>query len=37
VVARANATLLASDEDVAPVIDPRLAALRIAEADRRAT
>jgi hypothetical protein len=37
VVARANATLLASDEDVAPVIDPRLAAQRIAEADRRAT
>jgi hypothetical protein len=37
VIARANATLLASDEDVAPVIDPRLAAQRIAEADRRAT
>lgn len=37
VVARANATLLASDEDVAPVIDPRLAAQRIAEVDRRAT
>lgn len=36
VVARANATLLASDEDVAPVIDPRLAAQRIAEVDRRA-
>jgi hypothetical protein len=29
--------LLASDEDVAPVIDPRLAAQRIAEVDRRAT
>jgi hypothetical protein len=37
VVARANATLSASDEDVAPVIDPRLAAQRIAEVDRRAT
>jgi hypothetical protein len=37
VIARANATLLASDEDVAPVIDPRLAAERIAEVDRRAT
>lgn len=36
VIARANATLAASDEDVAPVIDPRLAARRIAEADRRA-
>ena len=37
VIARANATLLASDEDVAPVIDPRLAAQRIAEVDRRST
>jgi len=37
VIARANSTLLASDEDVAPVIDPRLAAQRIAEVDRRAT
>jgi hypothetical protein len=37
VIVRANATLLASDEDVAPVIDPRLAAERIAEVDRRAT
>jgi hypothetical protein len=37
VIARANATLSASDEDVAPVIDPRLAAQRIAEVDRRAT
>jgi hypothetical protein len=37
VIARAAATLLYSDEEVAPVIDPRLAAQRIAEADRRAT
>jgi hypothetical protein len=37
VIARANATLSASDEDVAPIIDPRLAAQRIAEVDRRAT
>lgn len=37
VVARASATLSASDEDVAPVIDPRIAAQRIAEVDRRVT
>jgi hypothetical protein len=37
VIARASGTLLASDEDVAPVIDPRVAAQRIAEVDRRAT
>jgi hypothetical protein len=37
VVERAAATLAQSDEDVAPVIDPRLAAQRIAEVDRRAT
>ncbi len=36
VVARAAATLAQSDKDVAPVIDPRLAAQRIAEVDRRA-
>jgi hypothetical protein len=37
VVARAVLTLAQSDEDVAPVIDPRLAARRIAEVDREAT
>jgi hypothetical protein len=37
VVDRARATLAQSDEDVAPVIDPRLAARRIAEVDRDAT
>ncbi|MEA2706694.1 MAG: hypothetical protein QOH22_1482 [Gemmatimonadaceae bacterium] len=37
VVERATLTLAQSDEDVAPVIDPRLAARRIAEADRQAT
>jgi len=37
VVERARLTLAQSDEDVAPVIDPRLAARRIAEADREAT
>jgi len=37
VVERALATLAGSDEDVAPVIDPRLAAQRIAEADRGIT
>jgi hypothetical protein len=35
VIARAEATLEASDDDVAPVIDERLAALRIAEEDRK--
>jgi hypothetical protein len=37
VVERAILTLAQSDEDVAPVIDPRLAARRIAEVDRKAT
>jgi hypothetical protein len=37
VVERATFTLAQSDEDVAPVIDPRLAARRIAEVDREAT
>jgi len=37
VVERARLTLAQSDEDVAPVIDPRLAARRIAEVDREAT
>ncbi|MDQ6873430.1 MAG: hypothetical protein M3037_15720 [Gemmatimonadota bacterium] len=37
VVERARMTLAQSDEDVAPVIDPRLAAQRIAEVDREAT
>jgi hypothetical protein len=37
VVERATLTLAQSDEDVAPVIDPRLAARRIAEVDREAT
>jgi hypothetical protein len=37
VVERAATTLAGSDEDVAPVIDPRLAAKRIEEVDRRAT
>jgi hypothetical protein len=37
VVERAILTLAQSDEDVAPVIDPRLAARRIAEVDREAT
>jgi hypothetical protein len=37
VVERAMLTLAQSDEDVAPVIDPRLAARRIAEVDREAT
>jgi hypothetical protein len=37
VVERARATLAQSDEDVAPLIDPRLAARRIAEVDREAT
>ena len=37
VVERARLTLAQSDEDVAPVIDPRLAARRIAEVDRKAT
>jgi hypothetical protein len=37
VVERASLTLAQSDEDVAPVIDPRLAARRIAEVDREAT
>jgi hypothetical protein len=37
VVERARLTLAQSDEDVAPVIDPYLAARRIAEADREAT
>jgi hypothetical protein len=37
VVERARLTLTQSDEDVAPVIDPRLAARRIAEVDRKAT
>ncbi len=37
VVERATLTLAQSDEDVAPVIDPRLAARRIAEVDRQAT
>jgi len=36
VVARAKATSELSDEDVAPTIDPELAAQRIAEADRAA-
>ncbi|HVS61453.1 MAG TPA: hypothetical protein VHE82_12240 [Gemmatimonadaceae bacterium] len=34
VVERATLTLAQSDEDVAPVIDPRVAARRIAEVDR---
>ena len=37
VVERAMLTLAQSDEDVAPVIDSRLAARRIAEVDREAT
>jgi len=37
VVERATLTLAQSDADVAPVIDPRLAARRIAEVDREAT
>ena len=37
VVERATLTLAQSDEDVAPVYDPRLAARRIAEVDREAT
>ena len=37
VVERARLTLAQSDEDVAPVIDPRVAARRIAEVDREAT
>jgi hypothetical protein len=37
VIERATLTLAQSDEDVAPVIDPRLAARRIAEVDREAT
>jgi hypothetical protein len=37
VVERARLTLAQSDEDVAPVIDPRLAARRIAEVDRAVT
>jgi hypothetical protein len=37
VVKRAATTLAGSDEDVAPVIDPRLAAQRIAEVDRGVT
>jgi hypothetical protein len=37
VIERAKLTLAQSDEDVAPVIDPRLAARRIAEVDREAT
>jgi hypothetical protein len=37
VVERARLTLAQSDEDVAPVIDPVLAARRIAEVDRAAT
>jgi len=37
VVERALSTLAGSDEDVAPVIDPRLAAQRIAEVDRGIT
>ncbi|HEY5022122.1 MAG TPA: hypothetical protein VII30_06505 [Gemmatimonadaceae bacterium] len=37
VVARAVSTLAESDADIAPVIDPRLAAKRIEEVDRRAT
>ena len=37
VLARAEATLDLSDEEVAPIIDPRLAAQRIAEVDRRVT
>jgi hypothetical protein len=37
VVERATLTLVLSDEDVAPVIDPRVAASRIAQVDREAT
>jgi hypothetical protein len=37
VVERATSTLAQSDEDIAPVIDPAIAARRIAEADRTAT
>jgi len=37
VMERARLTLAQSDEDVAPLIDPRLAARRIAEVDRKAT
>lgn len=37
VVERARWTVEQSDEDVAPVIDPRISARRIAEADRAAT
>jgi len=37
VVERARLTLAQSDEHVAPVIDPRLAARRIAEVDREVT
>ncbi len=36
VVERAQWTVIQSDEDVAPVIDPRIAAQRIAEVDRAA-
>lgn len=36
IVARAGGAMLESDEDVAPVIDPRLAAERIAQVDREA-
>lgn len=36
VVERAQWTVVQSDEDVAPVIDPRIAAQRIAEVDRAA-
>jgi hypothetical protein len=36
IVARAMATLDARDEDVAPAIDPALAAQRVAQADRDA-
>ncbi len=36
VVERARTTVALADEDVAPVIDPSLAAQRIAEVDRQA-
>lgn len=36
VIERASALLTMSDEDVAPIVDWRLAAQRVAEADRRA-
>jgi hypothetical protein len=36
VIERANALLTMSDEEVAPIVDWRVAAQRVAEADRKA-